>query len=352
MPVPFDRRIDEPFSTLDAFVAFTACPVHIVHPDSPRGGSGPGFSVSPMPDREPRVLLPFGGVPFAHANSPLGAHAMPPILMWVPPARQMTGAPVAGEDEFDPAATVPAGTSVEDIGALRTLYAKGVEAIGKEANLMRARGVPVAEVADWANKTRNATKQTFRDQGPKLIKWLAEQRNIAKYGKIAAGPKLGPTADEFRAIGRSNEQIIDGATRGSSSITRGAVGLRIAGRILIGIDITLAGIKVAQAPEVDRPKVLLEESGALAGAVAGAAAGALTGEEIGGWIGAGIGGIGTAPVGGEGAIPGLVIGKGIGGLVGGVIGAFSGAFAGRKAAELVVNELYPPSETRFEGVPW
>lgn len=279
------------------------------------------------------------------------AHVMQQTIAPVPMLMRQTPAPAAGvspptappptpvpspestEDiGFDPAVLVPAGLELESAAALRQLYANGVKAIADEAALMLARGVPAEEVTNWANAARNNLKQQIRDQGPRIIKVLAEARNMRKYGN-----PLGLTAEQLRAMGKTNEQIIESAGRGNINIARWAGRMRIAGRILIALDIGIAAYQVAMAPEVDRPRVLLEEASAIGGALAGAAAGA----KGGGWIGGVIG----AWFGGAGAVPGAAIGA----LIGGIGGAFVGAWGGRKLGGFVADQFYPPAQTGFEG---
>jgi hypothetical protein len=163
------------------------------------------------------------------------------------------------------------------------------------------------------------------------------------------GNPLGLTAEELRARGKTNEQIIESVGRANLNVSKWVGRLRIAGRILIAIDIGMAAYHVATAPEVDRPKVLLEETGALAGAIAGGEAGAVGGAKIGAWIGGIIGGGGTAPIGGEGAIPGAGLGGAIGGVIGGIGGAIGGAWAGKKLGDFIAEQSYPPAQTAFEG---
>ncbi|MGH7491685.1 MAG: DUF4157 domain-containing protein [bacterium] len=238
----------------------------------------------------------------------------------------------ADEIGFDPALLVPLGLTAQDLAALREAYAQGVKAISDEAALMLSKGASAAEVADWAVAARNNLKQQIRDQGPRIIKLLAEARNMQKYGN-----PLGLTAEELRAMGKTNEQIIESVGRANLNITKWAGRLRIAGRILIAIDIGIAAYKVATAPEVDRPRVLLEEVGAIGGALAGGAVGAKAGGVIGGAVGALFAGVGAVP------------GAAIGAFIGGVGGAIAGAWGGRKLGRFVATELYPPKQTGFEG---
>lgn len=233
------------------------------------------------------------------------------------------------------------GLAAQDLQALRELYNNGALAIRQEAQLMLEHGAPPEQVANWANAARNELKATVRDEGPRIVKRIAEARNIAKYGN-----PLGPSADSLREAGRTNEEIIEGAGRTSAKVSRWAGRLRIAGRIMIVIDIGIATYNVATAPEVDRPRVLMREMGGLAGAWAGAVLGAEGGAMAGGAIGAAVAGVPTA---GVGALPGGGIGATIGGIVGGIGGALLGAWGGHELGDFVADQMYPPAQTRFEG---
>lgn len=141
----------------------------------------------------------------------------------------------------------------------------------------------------------------------------------------------------MRAEGKTNAQILEKVGEPNSRVTRWTGRLRIAGRIMIAVDIGVSVYRIATASDVDRPRVLLEETGRLAGAVAGAEGGA----EVGGGIGVSIG----EWFGPEGA----AIGGGIGAFFGGIIGGIEGARAGRTLAGFVASELYPPAQTGLEG---
>jgi len=238
------------------------------------------------------------------------------------------------EDDFEvlrPLLT-EAGLEAGHMAGLRDAYAKGCQEIWEVAHLMLAKGRSVDEVANWAVEARNMLKEQIRDEGPRIVKVLAEARNMRKYGNV-----VGPTAEELRAGGRTSEEIIEGVVRSNPSVTRWAGRLRIAGRIMIAIDIGIGIINVLSAPAVDMPRVLIEETGAIAGGIAGGAQGARGGAALGGAIG---------ELFGPEAIP---VGAAIGGFLGGIGGAIGGAWAGRMAARWVAKELFPPKETKFEG---
>jgi hypothetical protein len=234
--------------------------------------------------------------------------------------------------EFDPAVLDPAGHELVDIAALRSAYTKGNEEIYEVAKTLLDKGRSIDEVADWAVEARNVLKQQIRDEGPRILKVIAEARNMREY----ANP-FGPSGEQLRAGGRSSEGIIEGVVRSNPGITRWAGRLRIAGKIMIWLDVAIASYKVVTAPKGETMKVIVEELGAIGSAIAGAAVGAKGGGFVGGVIGA-LGGPETIPV-----------GIGVGEVVGGIGGAVVGAVKGRKAAQWLAKKLFPPAETRFEG---
>jgi hypothetical protein len=228
------------------------------------------------------------------------------------------------DEELNLGPLLPAGMQLEEAAGLRKLYQAGAKAIAEEAQLMLSRGVPEAQVAEWATKARNALKQQIRDKGARIIKALAEARNMKKYGN-----PVGPSAEELRAKGKTNAQIIEGAERSNPRVNRWTGRMRVAGRIMIAIDIGIGIYNIANAAEVDRPRVLLRETGRIAGGLGGAAGGAKLGGMAFAW---------TGPV-----------GAGIAAVVGGIGGAIIGSFLGSKAGDLVADQLYPPEQTGFEG---
>jgi Domain of unknown function (DUF4157) len=234
--------------------------------------------------------------------------------------------------EFDPAVLDPAGHALVDVAALRSAYTNGNEEIYEVAKMLLDKGRSIDEVADWAVEARNVLKQQIRDEGPRILKVLAEARNMREYGN-----PFGPSGEQLRAGGRSSEGVIEGVVRSNPGITRWAGRLRIAGKIMIWLDVAIASYKVVTAPKGETMKVIVEELGAIGSAVAGAAVGAKGGGFVGGVIGA-LGGPETIPV-----------GIGVGEVVGGIGGAVVGAVKGRKAAQWLAKKLFPPAETRFEG---
>lgn len=241
-----------------------------------------------------------------------------------------------GDDDFDFSTLVPAGMEAQDIARLREMYQVGAKEIAAEAKAMEAaaQGDPtkLRQIADWAVKARNELKGKIRDQGIKIIKVVAEARNIKKYGD-----PLGPSAEGLRAKGLSDAEIAKSATKSNPGVNRWAGRLRVAGLIMIAIDVGIAGYRIYHA-ETNRPQVIGQEVGGIGGALAGGWAGAKAGAWIGGVIGTVI-----EPGGGT------AVGGAIGGLIGGIGGAIAGGMAGRAAGEWVADQLYPPEQTAFEG---
>ncbi|HEV7590719.1 MAG TPA: hypothetical protein VGO40_21595 [Longimicrobium sp.] len=232
-----------------------------------------------------------------------------------------------------------AGTVAEYEALLRTLYQRADEAIFAEAQFMLQSGVEPKSVAKWAVKARNQAKAAIRAWDLAVVRLLAEKRNLKKYGD-----PLGPSYEQLKAGDpaksirpHSDADIVRSAGKANAGVSRWAGRLRIAGRILIVVDIAIAAWQVASAPEVDRPRELLRQVGGLAGAAAGGWAGAVVGGEIGAAIGVWFGG--------AGAIPGAAIG----GIIGGIGGALMGGFAGYGAGDLLADQFYPPAQTGFEG---
>lgn len=213
--------------------------------------------------------------------------------------------------------------------ALRDIYLRGDAAIRAEAQAMVAAGKSEVEAARWAVQARNQLRQSIRDQGEPIVDAIAQARR---------GARDMPTYESLRARGKTDAQIIESAGRSNADVNRWVGRIRIAGRILIAVDIGIGAYNVATAPEVDRPRVLASEVGRVGGALAGGWAGGKGGAAVGGLIGSFFGpGLGTA------------IGAGIGGVLGGIGGAIGGGWAGSSAAEWAIEQFYPPAETRFEG---
>jgi hypothetical protein len=184
-------------------------------------------------------------------------------------------------------------------------------------------GVKPAEVAEWATNARNALKQEIRIKGARIIKALAEARNMKVYGN-----PLGPSAEQLRAAGKSDAQIIEGVKRSNPSVNRWTGRLRVAGRILIALDIGIGFYNVGTAGN-EWPRVLMRETGRIAGGLGGAYGGAKAAGLAFSW---------TGP-----------FGAGIAAVLGGIGGALFGSWAGSKVGDFVADQFWPPAQTAFEG---
>ncbi len=214
--------------------------------------------------------------------------------------------------------------------SLREIYKQGDLAIRAEAQAMVRAGQSEEAAARWVVEARNQLRRAIREQGEPIVAAIAEGTR---------GPRDMPTYDSLRARDKTNAQIIESAGRTNPKVDRWVGRIRIAGRILIAVDIGLGAYKVATAPEVDRPKVLIKETARVGGALAGGWAGAKTGGAVGAFAGSFFPG------------PGTLIGGGVGSILGGIGGAIFGGWAAGEAADWVIEKYYPPAETRFEKNP-
>jgi hypothetical protein len=192
---------------------------------------------------------------------------------------------------------------------------------------MQAEGKSEAEIARWAVNARNTLRQTIRDQGEPIIDLIA---------RGTRGARDNPTYDYLRDVrGKTDAQIIASASRSNPGADIWAGRLRVAGRILIAIDIGIAAYRVGSAG-VEWPQVLAHETGRIAGAIAG------------GWAGAKLGALGGGAIGsffaGVGAVPGAAAGS----IVCGIGGAVAGGWAGGRIADWTIEQFFPPDQTRFE----
>ena len=194
-------------------------------------------------------------------------------------------------------------------------------------------------MAKWATEARNGLKATIRADGNPILKQVFETRNLAKYGN-KLGPSYESLYNKYAKQGLSPEEInmkiIGKAGEANLKVNHWAGRLRVAGRIMLVIDIAVAGVRIYLAPEGQKTKVALEEVARIGGALAMGALGAKGGAAAGAAIGALFGGAGAAP----GAV--------IGGIIGGIGGAIFGGWLGKSAVEKLY-EMLPPSECVFEG---
>ena len=299
------------------------------------------------------TLVPFGGSDsdnFPHSYIKFYVYETWNDFMADPEAKlsDLPGKPT--EEEKPPPLGIPGVSgvrSVIDYGSsvamheayLREIYDQSAKGISKTAQSMVSQGVPQGDAAKWALDARNQLKATIRNKGNAILKKVFESRNLAKYGD-KLGPSYQQLYNKYAKQGLTpeeiNSKIIKGSGKANLRVNRWAGRLKIAGRILLFLDIALAGVRVALAPEGERVKVAFKEVARIAGGLAGGALGAKGGAAAGAAVG--------ALFGGAGAVPGAIIG--------GIIGAIGGAFFGGWAAESLVEKIYemfPPSDCEFEG---
>lgn len=222
---------------------------------------------------------------------------------------------------------------------LREIYDTAAKGITETAKELVNKGLPQGDAAKWANEARNELKAKIRADGNPILKKVFESRNLNKYGN-----KLGPSYQElyqkYSKQGLSpeeiNKKVIGSSGKANLKLNRWSGRLKVAGRIMIAIDIAFAGVRVYLAPEGEKTKVALEEVARIGGALAFGALGAKGGAAAGAAVGALFGGAGAAP----GAI--------IGGVIGGIGGAIFGGWLGGTAVEKLY-EMFPPSDCVFEG---
>lgn len=222
---------------------------------------------------------------------------------------------------------------------LREIYDSSAKGITNTAKELVEKGMPQHETAKWAIEARNQLKAKIRADGNPILKKVFEARNLNKYGN-----KLGPTYEQlFQKYSKQglkpaeiNKKIVGSSGRANVKFNRWSGRLRVAGRIMIAIDIVLAGVKVYLAPEGKKVQVALEELARIGGALAMGAVGAKGGAAAGAAIGALFAGVGAAP----GAI--------IGGIIGGIGGAVFGGWLAKSIVQQVY-EMFPPSDCVFEG---
>jgi hypothetical protein len=266
-----------------------------------------------------------------------------------PPAGKQNGKPGQEPGKTSPAqsSTAKNAGSVVDYGSvvamheayLRTIYDKAASGITATAQEMLGKGVPQTDVAKWATEARNVLKVKIRSDGNAILEKVFESRNLALYKN-----KIGPTYEwlvaKYAKQGLSPEEIdakiIQGAGKANALVNKWSGRLRVAGKIMLFVDIAFAGVRVYLAPEGERTKVALEEVARIGGALAGGAAGTEAGAATGAAIGAAFGGVG--------AVPGAIIG----GVLGGIGGAIFGGWLGRSLVDKIYD-LLPPSDCVFEG---
>ncbi|RME03259.1 MAG: hypothetical protein D6805_07190 [Planctomycetota bacterium] len=144
------------------------------------------------------------------------------------------------------------------------------------------------------------------------------------------------SASELKQLrSQSYKKIISSSGSANKVWNRWAGRLRLFGRVLLALDITMAGVHVYSAPEGQKYRTAVREFFRIGGAVAGGWLGAKVGATVGAAIGAALGG--------AGAVPGAILG-----FVGGAIGAILGGWGAGTLAEKLYD-YFNPNDIRFEG---
>ena len=179
-------------------------------------------------------------------------------------------------------------------------------------------------------QARNDLKAAIRAKGSVVTKALAEARNIKKYGD-----RIGPTYDQLIREGKTPLDIVGTAGEANVKVSRAAMRMKVAGRLLIAVDLAIITWEIISAPEGTRLRTAAGGAGGLAGALAGGEVGAIGGAKLGGLVGTFI-----EPGGGT------AIGGAIGGILGGIGGAIAGGFFGKKAGEGfydIAEDIFAPN---------
>ena len=267
-------------------------------------------------------------------NSPLSLTPVRPHVQRQPqgppdPAQRQPPAPVATPEPQGPGPmthgagdiSVYVGRTMTAEAALREVYQQGARGITREALEMVARGESVSDAARWAHNARNDLKVQIRARGSPISRGLAEARNVRKYGD-----KVGPTYDDLIRQGKTPEDIIGSSGRSSTKVNRVATRMRLAGRLLVAVDIAILTWEVIEAPEGQGLKTAVVGAGRVGGALGGGWAGAKGGAAVGSFFGP----VGTA------------VGGVIGGLGGALVGGALGGEVARTGYEFV-EELFTPN---------
>lgn len=221
--------------------------------------------------------------------------------------------------------SVSVGSTMTAEAGLRETYDQCARQITDEALKMAAEEGNTAEAVEkaarWAVTARNDLKAAIRTRGSAVVKALAEARNIKKYGN-----KIGPSFDELIREGKTPPDIIGSSGKANVKLTKAATRLKLAGRLLIALDLAIVTWEVIEAPEGSRLRTAVGGLGGIGGAVAGGEAGAVGGAKVGGAIGTFI-----EPGGGT------AVGGAIGGFFGAVGGAIAGGIAGKWASQKVYD---------------
>ena len=210
------------------------------------------------------------------------------------------GEPVDAAHAGTVGAVAHTGGVLEQDGALRQEYSK------KSSELERT--LPQKE----RYQVRENVKAETRAKNTPLGRAVAEYADQNKERQARKQARVGQTATQRGAS----------AHKTNSGYNKLGTASRVAGRGMLIVGAGMSAHRIVTAPEDQRVRVVAQETGAWAGAIAGGAGGAKVGAAIGTFFGPGIG---------------TVIGAGVGGVIGGAVGGILGGFVGDKAYDAVAD---------------
>ncbi len=178
--------------------------------------------------------------------------------------------------------TIGAGRAMQQIGVdapiLRAQYKRAIESMAQEVQRRLAAGDSAESIARWASTERNRIIAQFRAGSPWSAQLIYTFRDWRKYGPG------GRTWENIvaRAEGKPGypgpqqlyTDIVEGAARSNAPVNRaamqGAEFLRQGGKVVIVVGVAATAARIWQASDAELPRLLAQESGALAGGFLGA----------------------------------------------------------------------------------
>lgn len=103
---------------------------------------------------------------------------------------------------------IDSSSSPTDTHSLRDAYEHEVRDLGRLADCLRAKGMPLETIARTLHRERRAIAIRYKRATPKTMRLRIAERTVARYGNRA-----GPTIAQLRRAGRSWEDIIASAQR-------------------------------------------------------------------------------------------------------------------------------------------
>ncbi len=98
---------------------------------------------------------------------------------------------------------------------LRRAYEDEVRKLEKTAQELAARGRSSEAIARELHEARRQLGVRYKDATPEPLREYIYQLNMKRYGD-----PLGPSYDDLRALGKTDEEIVAGATRPSTDIDK------------------------------------------------------------------------------------------------------------------------------------